>query len=241
MSQEQAEYLTGLQAKYPTMAATWPQQENKLNVYAKLNAARKAFHAIKMEKTGLNKFSGYSYFTLADFLLPAIKCFDDVGLCAIVGFTADVASMVIVDVDGGQTITITSPMGSAMLKGCHEVQNIGAVESYQRRYLWMAALEIVEHDALDATTGKMAKGQVVADSFRSSGTMGVLESLTLDQQTYIRDLADELKAMPDVSEVVSRIDFEELEADQKVALWSLLPSALRTAIKAEQAARKVTK
>jgi len=45
-------------------------------------------------------------------------------------------------------------MGSAALKGCHEVQNIGAVETYQRRYLWVAALEIVEHDALDKTTGK---------------------------------------------------------------------------------------
>ena len=48
-------------------------------------------------------------------------------------------------------IVITSPMGSAALKGCHEVQQIGAVETYQRRYLWVAALEIVEHDALDGS------------------------------------------------------------------------------------------
>jgi len=33
------------------------------------------------------------------------------------------------------------------------VQNIGAVETYQRRYLWVTAMEIVEHDALDSTTG----------------------------------------------------------------------------------------
>jgi hypothetical protein len=46
-------------------------------------------------------------------------------------------------------------MGSAALKGCHEVQNIGAVETYQRRYLWVTAMEIVEHDALDATTGSV--------------------------------------------------------------------------------------
>jgi hypothetical protein len=44
-------------------------------------------------------------------------------------------------------------MGSANLKGCHEVQNIGAVETYQRRYLYVTALAIVEHDALDAVTG----------------------------------------------------------------------------------------
>jgi hypothetical protein len=45
-------------------------------------------------------------------------------------------------------------MGSASLKGCHEVQNIGAVETYQRRYLYTTAMAIVESDALDATTAK---------------------------------------------------------------------------------------
>jgi hypothetical protein len=45
-------------------------------------------------------------------------------------------------------------MSSAALKGCHDVQNLGAVQTYLRRYLWTNAFEIVEHDALDATTGK---------------------------------------------------------------------------------------
>jgi len=55
-------------------------------------------------------------------------------------------------------------MSSAALKGCHEVQNLGAVLSYLRRYLWQTAFEIVEHDALDATTGseKKVEQKVVA-------------------------------------------------------------------------------
>ena len=40
-------------------------------------------------------------------------------------------------------------MKEANLKGCHPIQNLGAVETYQRRYLWTALMEIVEHDALD--------------------------------------------------------------------------------------------
>jgi hypothetical protein len=55
--------------------------------------------------------------------------------------------------DDGTYIHINSPMSSAALKGCHEVQNLGAVQTYLRRYLWVTAMEIVEHDALDATTG----------------------------------------------------------------------------------------
>jgi hypothetical protein len=46
-------------------------------------------------------------------------------------------------------------MSRAELKGCHEVQNLGAVQTYLRRYLWTTAFEVVEHDALDATTGNV--------------------------------------------------------------------------------------
>jgi hypothetical protein len=42
-------------------------------------------------------------------------------------------------------------MAEANLKGTHPIQNLGAVETYQRRYLWMTAMEIVEHDILDAS------------------------------------------------------------------------------------------
>lgn len=128
-----------------------------MNIFQKLNAARKEFHSLKLKKSGQNKFAGYEYFELADFLIPALTVFEKHGLCAVISFDKDVATMTIYTSIGDNgsysNITITSPMGSANLKGCHEVQNIGAVETYQRRYLWMAALEIVEHDALDASTG----------------------------------------------------------------------------------------
>lgn len=127
-----------------------------MSVYQKLNDARSEFHKLQLKKTGKNAFAGYQYFELGDFLLPAMEVFGRHGLCAIVSFERELATMRIISVDPKDAgeIIITSPMGSAALKGCHEVQNIGAVETYQRRYLWVAALEIVEHDALDATTGK---------------------------------------------------------------------------------------
>lgn len=131
--------------------------EPVVNVHRKLSTARQRFHNLPLKKTGKNSFAGYNYFELGDFLIPALAVFDEVGLGATVSFEPDIALMRIVDLDNPtDSIVITSPMGSAALKGCHEVQNIGAVETYQRRYLWVAALEIVEHDALDATNGKIA-------------------------------------------------------------------------------------
>jgi hypothetical protein len=137
-----------------------------MSVYKKLNLAREKFHKLKLTKTGENKFAGYKYFELGDFLIPALEVFREVGLCAYVSFDKDRATMTIVDLESDTKMEIHSPMGSANLKGCHEVQNIGAVETYQRRYLWVAALEIVEHDALDATTGKAGAKSDAPQSFR---------------------------------------------------------------------------
>jgi hypothetical protein len=211
-----------------------------MSVYTKLNLAREKFHQLKLTKTGHNKFAGYYYFELGDFLIPALGVFREVGLCAVVSFKEDLASMQIIDLETNDSFTITSPMGSAALKGCHEVQNIGAVETYQRRYLWVAALEIVEHDALDATTGKEApekKTAVIPATFRSSPTMGEMDALTKEEQDYIRELANEVTAdSPD--KAVRRIDAENLDDTQKMALWSILDSKTRAAIKKAQQAAK---
>jgi len=124
-----------------------------MKVYKKLVAVRSELQAMSLSKSGHNKFAGYKYFELGDFLPSIQMLFNKHGLCDVISFTEDLATMVIYDTDDGSSVTFTSPMGSAQLKGCHEVQNIGAVETYQRRYLYVTALAIVEHDALDAVTG----------------------------------------------------------------------------------------
>ena len=124
-----------------------------MKVYKKLVAVRSELQSMALSKSGHNKFAGYKYFELGDFLPSIQMLFNKYGLCDVISFTEDLATMVVYDTDDGSSVTFTSPMGSAQLKGCHEVQNIGAVETYQRRYLYVTALAIVEHDALDATTG----------------------------------------------------------------------------------------
>jgi hypothetical protein len=124
-----------------------------MSVYKKLQEARILLQNTKLNKSGKNKFAGYEYFELGDFLPQIQNICKNVGLCGMVSFTADTAYLTIHDTDGEGFTTFTSPMSSAALKGCHDVQNLGAVQTYLRRYLWTNAFEIVEHDALDATTG----------------------------------------------------------------------------------------
>jgi hypothetical protein len=126
-----------------------------MNVYRKLQLARVLLQNTQLNKSGKNKFAGYEYFELGDFI-PAIQTiFEDVGLCGVITYTYDFAKLTIHNTEGEGTIEFASPMSKAELKGCHEVQNLGAVQTYLRRYLWTTAMEIVEHDALDATTGSV--------------------------------------------------------------------------------------
>lgn len=122
-----------------------------MSIYAKLADARAAFHKLKLTKSGHNKFAGYKYFELGDFVLPGMECLRNAGLVPVISFDASEARMTIHDIESESRIVITSPMSSAALKGCHDVQNLGAVQTYLRRYLWTAALEIIEHDALDSS------------------------------------------------------------------------------------------
>lgn len=124
-----------------------------MSVHKKLMQARIALQNTQLKKSGHNKFAGYQYFELGDFLPTIQNIFNEIGLCGYISYSGDVATLTIVDIEDSSTIVITSPMAEANLKGTHPIQNLGAVETYQRRYLWMTAMEIVEHDVLDATTG----------------------------------------------------------------------------------------
>jgi hypothetical protein len=126
-----------------------------MNVFAKLQKCRVMLQSMNLKKSGENKFAGYNYFELQDFLPPINELFLAEGLFGQVSFTAELASLTIINTEKPEEqIVFTSPMATAALKGCHDIQNVGAVETYQRRYLYTMALEIVEHDALDKTTGK---------------------------------------------------------------------------------------
>ena len=121
-----------------------------MSVHKKLMQARVKLQSVDMKKSGLNKFAGYSYFELGDFIPHVQTIFNDLGLCGVVTFSTEYAQLCITDVDDGTVIVITSPMAEANLKGAHPIQNLGAVLSYQRRYLWMAAMELVERAAIDS-------------------------------------------------------------------------------------------
>lgn len=133
-------------------------EEPKMNVYQKLLEARTRFLAENVKKTGKNMHLSYMYYKLDDIVPVATRIFKEVGLLPCVTFTPEAATMAMVDVDAPESmIQFTSPMRDGEVKGQLPIQALGSVETYQRRYLYLAALDIVEQDGIDEAAGAPEK------------------------------------------------------------------------------------
>ena len=131
------------------------------NIYSKMQKVRCEFQEKPLKKSGHNKFAGYRYFELADFLPTINSLLEKYNLCSNISFDKELATLTIINSENtDEKLIFTSPMSQANLKGCHDVQNLGAVQTYLRRYLWVNAFEIVEQDGLEATSGKVDNNQV---------------------------------------------------------------------------------
>jgi hypothetical protein len=120
-----------------------------MSVYKKLQKARVLFSESSVKKSGKNKFAGYEYFELGDFIPTINKIFNDVGLCGVVSF-GEQATLTVHDVDSDGQVTFTSPLVFADNAKGQAIQSLGSTHTYLRRYLWLLALEITEHDSIDS-------------------------------------------------------------------------------------------
>jgi hypothetical protein len=122
-----------------------------MNVYKKLQQARTDFLNADIKKSGKNKFAGYEYFELGDFIPAINQIFNKIGLIGVVRFATDIATLTVYDADGELCIEFTSPMVFASSAKGQAIQDLGSTHTYMRRYLWLMAMEIVEHDAVDSS------------------------------------------------------------------------------------------
>lgn len=119
-----------------------------MSIYAKLAQARVKLQKENLKKTGNNR--SFKYFELKDFLPRVNEIFDELKMCAVVRYSSELATLTIYDCEKEESIEFTSPMVQKALPSGTEIQNLGAIQTYQRRYLYLTALEIVEDDLVDS-------------------------------------------------------------------------------------------
>jgi hypothetical protein len=131
-----------------------------MNIYQKIQLVKEKILKENLKKSGENKYAGFKYYELADFTPSIIKLCNEVGLFTKITFSEELATLKIINVDKSEEFEeYTSPMRNLVLKGCNEIQALGGVETYSRRYLYMSAFDIIENDMFDAKSGEVEESK----------------------------------------------------------------------------------
>lgn len=151
----------GGRKKMATTKKTETAEITTMNIYQKLLKARAMFIEADVKKTGKNMHLSFKYFELEDIVPTATRIFGEVGIVPLVNFTADTATMTIVNTDNPEeTVTFVSPfnqiapiVSNTGKQATNEMMALGSSITYMRRYLYMIALDICESDGIDANAG----------------------------------------------------------------------------------------
>lgn len=132
-----------------------------MNIYEKLQKVKLELSKRELKKSGENKFAGYKYYELGDFMPSIIELCDKYKLFTQITFTEDQGILLVIDADDENSrnlengmkdfdcIKYVSPIRDLELKGANAIQALGGVQTYLRRYLYMNAFDIVEADMFD--------------------------------------------------------------------------------------------
>ena len=109
-------------------------------------------------------------------------------------------------------------------------QGEGSALTYARRYALMAIAGIApEDDDGNAAVKAITKPSNVQPI---TTTAGVWDALDSEQQAFLQKIADSvLDLMPDAAAAHEYITGQQLDTDEKAALWTRLDSKTRTALK----------
>ena len=123
-------------------------------LYQKLAEIKLELSMAQIKKSGVNKYSGFTYYELADILPAIISLCSKYGVYTYTSYDNDMAKLTAVNTNNPtEQFSITSPMRTFELKGSNAIQVLGGIETYSRRYLYLAMFDIVESDSFDANAG----------------------------------------------------------------------------------------
>lgn len=114
-----------------------------------------------------------------------------------------------------------------------DAQGYGSAQTYARRYALAAIVGVTQED--DDANDAVRQTPITNGKSTITPTSGVMDRISVDQKILVNDLAVQvlaLAAMSKIREAYLAIEAADLDADCKVALWSLLTdSKLRAALK----------
>jgi DNA-directed RNA polymerase subunit RPC12/RpoP len=128
-----------------------------MNIYEKIQKIKLELMECNLKKSGLNKFAGFKYYELGDFLPEIVKLCDKykvyTNICFHENQTVSLSAYDCEDMEA-KAVAVTAPTAPLEIRGANALQALGGVQTYMRRYLYMAMFDICESDMFDAFTPK---------------------------------------------------------------------------------------
>ena len=188
---------------------------SNMSIWKKIQIVKQKILEANLKKTGENKFSGFKYYELADFTPTIINLCNEVGLFTKFTFNNEMATLEIINSDKSEQKEIyTSPMRELQLKGCNDIQALGGVETYSRRYLYMSAFDIIENDMFDSMVGKKDENPV-----KNKVPVQKVIKATATQVNKLKELYSEEEIMKALG-MVKREKLEDLTIQEASSLIS---------------------
>ena len=167
----------------------------KINsVMKKLQKSRVDWQSKPRKKSGFNKFQNFKYFVLKDILPTVNEIFNKNGLYSQYNLTKDYAELIITDSSTGDYLTYRIPVQKL---DNPTMQNIGAINTYSKRYLYMNALEIEEDEDeldsqdLDKPVNKESKEELIEKISKALGEAKLNTWLKTSKKEKIEDFTVE--------------------------------------------------
>mgnify|MGYP004563758959 FL=1 len=108
-----------------------------------------------LRKTGKNKFVGFEYFELADFLPTLNELMEKEGVNDLFTIEENKAILTLIKGEEKQSymipfIMFETPLNIKGAKSMQDIQYLGALNTYYKRYLYLNAFGITDGDVIDA-------------------------------------------------------------------------------------------
>ena len=109
----------------------------------------------KLKKSGNNKFAGFDYFELADFLPRLNELMLEEGINDLFTIEGDEVALTLLRGEEEQTykmpfINFSVPVNKSGQPSMQEIQYLGALNTYYKRYLYLNAFGITDGEVIDS-------------------------------------------------------------------------------------------
>lgn len=129
------------------------EKEKKLN--ESIISIRVKLQNAKLKKSGKNKFAGFDYFELSDFLPKLNELMLEEGVNDLFTIKEGYAKLILIKGEEKQEYEIPferfeTPLNKSGQPSMQDIQYLGALNTYYKRYLYLNALGITDGEVIDS-------------------------------------------------------------------------------------------